>query len=104
METQTLRQSERGAAEFTPTQKYTLQLEAEIAEWAKRQPGGLSALVRRLLRREYGAAAVEQWQSSFERSKDALAAMVEEARRERKEGNTISLEAFLDEQATGTLT
>jgi hypothetical protein len=33
-----------------PTAKYTVLLEPELAEWAKTQPGGLSELVRRLLR------------------------------------------------------
>jgi hypothetical protein len=32
------------------TQQYTVMLEPAVAEWAKTQPGGLSALVRRLLR------------------------------------------------------
>lgn len=35
------------------TEKYTLALEAETAEWAKQQPGGLSHLLRCLLRQEY---------------------------------------------------
>jgi hypothetical protein len=33
-----------------PTEKYTVLLEPDLAEWAKAQPGGLSDLVRRLLR------------------------------------------------------
>lgn len=33
-----------------PTRKYTVLLEEDLAEWAKRQPGGLSDLMRRLLK------------------------------------------------------
>jgi hypothetical protein len=32
------------------TRKYTVLLEPVLADWAKEQPGGLSELVRRLLR------------------------------------------------------
>jgi hypothetical protein len=32
------------------TRKYTVLLEPEIADWAKAQPGGLSAFLRRVLR------------------------------------------------------
>lgn len=39
-----------------PTARYQVLLEPRDAEWAKAQPGGLSALVRRLLRREYDRA------------------------------------------------
>ena len=35
-----------------PTRKYNILLEEELGEWAKRQPGGLSKLVRRLIREE----------------------------------------------------
>lgn len=35
------------------TRQYVVMLEEEPAEWAKRQPGGLSDLVRRLLRQAY---------------------------------------------------
>lgn len=35
-----------------PTKKYTVLLEEDLAEWGKRQPGGLSELMRRLLRAE----------------------------------------------------
>lgn len=37
-----------------PTRKYTVLLEEELAEWGKRQPGGLSETLRALLK-----AAVE---------------------------------------------
>jgi len=40
-----------GPVPGVPTQRYTLLLEEELGEWGKRQPGGLSELVRRLLRR-----------------------------------------------------
>jgi hypothetical protein len=33
-----------------PTQRYTVLLDEASAEWGKRQPGGLSELLRRLLR------------------------------------------------------
>lgn len=33
-----------------PTRKYNVLLEEELGEWAKAQPGGLSELVRRLLK------------------------------------------------------
>jgi hypothetical protein len=51
-----------GRVKGTPTQKYTLLLEEDIAEWGKQQPGGLSELLRRLLRKareesEQGSAA-----------------------------------------------
>jgi hypothetical protein len=35
-----------------PTRKYNILVEEELGEWAKLQPGGLSELVRRLLREE----------------------------------------------------
>ncbi len=35
-----------------PTKKYNIMIEEELAEWGKRQAGGLSELVRRLLREE----------------------------------------------------
>jgi hypothetical protein len=35
------------------TVKATLRLEPELLEWGKHKPGGLSELVRRLLREEY---------------------------------------------------
>jgi len=34
----------------TPTKKYNIMIEEELAEWGKHQAGGLSELVRRLLR------------------------------------------------------
>jgi len=40
-----------GPVPGVPTQRYTLLLEEELGEWGKRQPGGLSDLVRGLLRR-----------------------------------------------------
>ena len=33
-----------------PTRKYNIMIEEEIAEWGKRQAGGLSNLIRSLLR------------------------------------------------------
>jgi hypothetical protein len=53
MDNQAMQKRKRGPAKGTPTEKYTLQLEAETAEWGKLQPGGLSELVRRLLRQAY---------------------------------------------------
>ena len=52
------RRRKPGPVPGVPTQRYTLLLEEETAEWGKRQPGGLSELVRGLLRRarEQGAA------------------------------------------------
>lgn len=35
-----------------PTVAVTVRLEGELAEWGKQQKGGLSALLRRLLRQE----------------------------------------------------
>jgi hypothetical protein len=35
-----------------PTRKYNLLLDEELGEWGKRQPGGLSELVRQLLTEE----------------------------------------------------
>ena len=35
-----------------PTRKYNLLIEEELGEWGKLQPGGLSAVVRRLLKAE----------------------------------------------------
>jgi hypothetical protein len=48
----------RGPAPGAPTRKYNLLLDEELAEWGKRQAGGLSGLVRRLLKeeRERGAS------------------------------------------------
>lgn len=43
----------RGRPATISTEKYTLSLEAETAEWAKQQPGGLSHLLRCLLREAY---------------------------------------------------
>ena len=34
------------------TKKYNVLVEEDIGEWAKQQPGGLSELVRRLLKEE----------------------------------------------------
>ena len=36
-----------------PTRKYNILLEEDLAEWGKHQPGGLSELIRRLLRAEW---------------------------------------------------
>jgi hypothetical protein len=46
-------QRKRGPVPGLNTAQYTLMLEPEPAEWGKTQPGGLSELVRRLLREEY---------------------------------------------------
>lgn len=35
-----------------PTRKYNVLIDEELAEWGKQQPGGLSELVRRLLKEE----------------------------------------------------
>jgi hypothetical protein len=35
-----------------PTRKYNILLPEELAEWGKQQPGGLSELLRRLLKAE----------------------------------------------------
>lgn len=35
-----------------PTRKYNILLEEDVAEWGKQQRGGLSELVRRLLKEE----------------------------------------------------
>ena len=35
-----------------PTRKYNLLLDEELGEWGKQQPGGLSELVRRLIKEE----------------------------------------------------
>ena len=35
-----------------PTRKYNILLDEELAEWGKQQPGGLSELLRRLLKEE----------------------------------------------------
>jgi hypothetical protein len=35
------------------TRKVNLLLEVDLAEWGKHQPGGLSELMRRLLKEEY---------------------------------------------------
>lgn len=35
-----------------PTRKYNILVEEELGEWAKSQPGGLSELVRQLLKEE----------------------------------------------------
>lgn len=39
-----------------PTKKYTVLLDEGLGEWGKRQPGGLSELVRRLLGEARGGA------------------------------------------------
>jgi len=39
-----------GPVPGAPTRKYNILLEEEVAEWGKMQPGGLSELVRRLLK------------------------------------------------------
>lgn len=44
----------RGPVPGPATEQYTVLLEPETAEWGKDEPGGLSELVRRLLR-EYFA-------------------------------------------------
>ena len=41
-----------GPAPGPPTRKYNLLLGEELGEWGKQQPGGLSELVRRLLKEE----------------------------------------------------
>ena len=33
-----------------PTKTYTINIEEADAEWAKRQPGGMAALIRRMLK------------------------------------------------------
>ncbi len=35
-----------------PTRKYNVLIEESLAEWAKGEPGGMSAMVRRLLKAE----------------------------------------------------
>lgn len=50
----------RGPIAGPKTEKYTLLLEPELAEWAKQQPGGLSAQVRRFLRAAYAQEAVQK--------------------------------------------
>lgn len=35
-----------------PMNRYNILLEEELGEWGKRQPGGLSGLIRRLLKEE----------------------------------------------------
>jgi len=42
----------RGPAKRLDTDRYQVMLDPTDAEWAKSQPGGLSELVRRLLREE----------------------------------------------------
>lgn len=42
----------RGPVPGPPTQQYTVWLEPEDGEWGKGQPGGLSELLRCLLKRE----------------------------------------------------
>ena len=36
----------------SPTRKYNVLLDEELAEWGKAQPGGLSELLRRILKEE----------------------------------------------------
>jgi hypothetical protein len=50
----------RGPIAGPKTEKYTILLEPELAEWAKQQPGGLSAQVRRFLRAAYAQEAVQK--------------------------------------------
>lgn len=42
----------RGPVPGVPTRKYNLLLDEELGEWGKQQAGGLSELVRRLLKVE----------------------------------------------------
>jgi hypothetical protein len=37
--------------------QYTILIDPDLGEWGKRQPGGLSDLIRRLLREEYEKTA-----------------------------------------------
>ncbi len=46
----------RGPVPGPETGRYQVLLEPEIADWGKHQPGGLSELVRRLLREAYEAS------------------------------------------------
>lgn len=41
-----------GPVPGVPTRKYNVLIEEPLAEWAKGQPGGLSEMVRRLLKEE----------------------------------------------------
>lgn len=40
------------------TERYQVLLEPELAEWGKQQPGGLSELIRRLLREARETTAI----------------------------------------------
>ncbi len=40
--------------------KTTLLLDLDMVEWGKREPGGLSEIIRRLLRQEYEAQAIKK--------------------------------------------
>lgn len=46
-------QRRRGRPAGLITEKYTISLEVETAEWAKQQPGGLSHFLRARLREAY---------------------------------------------------
>jgi len=46
----------RGRVAGPATERYQVLLDEDIAEWAKREPDGLSGTIRRLLRQEYEAA------------------------------------------------
>lgn len=53
METRDISGAKRpGPVPGPPTRKYNILLDEALAEWAKRQSGGLSELLRRLLKEE----------------------------------------------------
>jgi hypothetical protein len=62
----------RGPIPGPPTVKATVLVEPELVEWGKQQPGGLSELVRRLLRGAY-EADLERRESVREARQTALA-------------------------------
>lgn len=50
--TQKLTLKKPGPKPGPKTQKYNVLIEEELGEWGKEQPGGLSELIRRLLKKE----------------------------------------------------
>src|SRR5207249_9321339 len=53
-------QRKPGPVPVPKTERYQLLIESELAEWGKQQPGGLSELVRRLLKEAYQQAHPER--------------------------------------------
>ena len=96
IEEQKTRKRGRPAGSSTRPEKFTLSLDPDFADWGKRQPGGLSELVRRLLKEAHekaeaalDAADNQKWEASFAATpEDKLRKMADKVRADYAAGRT----------------